>query len=531
MKLTSYSHTCFPTIFSILVPTIFTSEVFETETDFQLQILANISLGCNFYFFLVDVFTSHHKSLINYILLLRNPNAVYQSVILPAGLKLPTNNTNNSPLVRNYLSAKNSDLNSYHFHTLRNLQVSKCSFNLLSDTTTKDIITPNYNWRALKNHVWFNECSSRNPCYHFTISLNNLISMDHITESVNVAMNLLGQSSPIHHFIITNSLQQVLKVCSSSTMETQTVIQHNITSNNSRNAFLTTPCSSPRIIRFTNFEYIAANFKEMFESFRHKDRKIFRVCSTTEVFWHFQLSIKLNASLRIVNVPIPPLLIHKLFENEADISLGFPYNPANAKLTGYSSQPIALDKFIFFTRLPQKIPPTMDFLIKPYGLLVWLCILSSIVISALFTLSVTLLHFGNVPNHIVHLRWLLVLLVEQSQTFASHAFKRSGVRLIVGVWLCCGIVFTTTYKGRLISILLNPELDMPPRTFEQLISHPEYVINSPGYPNASGLQADLNSSATPIAKVLMGRIQGLNTEEAVSTVSLNLHNYKLQPIL
>jgi len=102
-----------------------------------------------------------------------------------------------------------------------------------------------------------------------------------------------------------------------------------------------------------------------------------------------------------------------------------------------------------------------------------------------------------------HVEMFLMPLVDQSQN-------------LVGVWLLSAIIFTTLYKCRLVSLLVNAPLDFPPTTFKELMDSPEnYRILFGGYDNTSMIAVDFNASGTELATRLLGRIT--NTKPIGST--------------
>jgi hypothetical protein len=397
----------------------------------------------------------------------------------------------------------------------RNNPSSKCSFLILNST----IFAQNWTKQLkLRSSEWFHSCSQTRQCYHFTLLLEKTFELHNnkslelllanISGSVNTEMEAFTRTkSPINHYILllglgTNNDDDIYQVCSSKNKSYgKILINETIPLPTTKMGCKRSQETSIRIVKYS---YNSPNLNDMHSWYKSKNRKILFESSTPELFFHFQLALYLNISLEVQNVMFLGEMLRKLHDDEVDLSLGFPFSHRHAMITGFTSQPIAMDKFIFFIGLPRPIPSRMSFLLQPFHYSLWLSIFASICILSGFTLLALRYLFGGRSS----LNWLLLPLVDQSQNLNSNVF---GIKVILSFWFCAAIVLNTTYKCRLVSLLVTPEMELPPRTFAELLSSPiKYNLFHPGYPNSTGLEMDLRSSDTPITRLLVDRIKGIH---------------------
>jgi hypothetical protein len=83
-------------------------------------------------------------------------------------------------------------------------------------------------------------------------------------------------------------------------------------------------------MRVVKVLYNSPNFNDMHTLYKSKNPKLFDETSTTELFYHFQLALYLNMSLKVESVTYLSDILRKSQDNEADLSLGFPFTDRQA---------------------------------------------------------------------------------------------------------------------------------------------------------------------------------------------------------
>jgi hypothetical protein len=382
-------------------------------------------------------------------------------------------------------------------------ELGKCSFIFVNQER-------NMKWESFRSLQWFISCFQSHKCFHFSIIRNSIrtnpTSLYNIFSSVNTEAELLGQNSPIHHIVFITEDNEKHFVCSSRSNSSLRIKRND----GDPISFYCQNEFNP--LRISFLRYSQVNFIEIYDWFRSKSREIFLSTAVIELFWQMELAIKLNISIKTNFKMYAEQIAQDLKSNEADIGIAISFNHKYSQIVGHSSSAVGLDKMIFFIGLPKPKPTTIAFIVKPFNYILWLSILGQIIFTSILTRFFTR-PFGTESTFIGHVKLLVLPLLDQSQNLHVSYLRISGIKFIIGQWLLSSIVLSTTYKSRLVSELVTPEMEMPPRTFQTLLGSPnKYELFHPGYSNLSDLHKSLESSGTHLAKTLRERIKPIVTD-------------------
>ena len=145
------------------------------------------------------------------------------------------------------------------------------------------------------------------------------------------------------------------------------------------------------------------------------------------------------------------------------------------------SKPFAFSWTAFITPLPQVRTKAFDFLIEPFDQFVWVGILACLAVQPLVAITFHSVHDDQylsatalLLKWIKHVARFAQILVEQP---LKDSFKTIGTefRAVAGLWLLASIILVYLYKSVVVSALIRPDLEKPPRTLEELATSDFHV--------------------------------------------------------
>ena len=175
--------------------------------------------------------------------------------------------------------------------------------------------------------------------------------------------------------------------------------------------------------------------------------------------------------------------IGKLIDDTVDLT--FPYFPSVEQYKAVLfSKTATFTQVKFFAPLPRMRPITMAFLTKPFDRFTWVGIFSSMMLLTACSCALRRLHKIYVGTEIGSLRparhFVLFLraLVDQSVPDGAYNIMEAvaGMRSLLGYWLYFAVVISSLYKSVIVSVLVNPILENPPSTADELRKS-DYHIN------------------------------------------------------
>lgn len=180
---------------------------------------------------------------------------------------------------------------------------------------------------------------------------------------------------------------------------------------------------------------------------------------------------------------------------------------------------VAFDRVNFITPHPRvrHIAGSISFLIFPFTAFVWGATLASF---GILWLSLFLDYVIKVNRGQKELQWgpviyfcaqlLLRPIFDQPSSALSSVMNVSKVktrsRALYIVWLLVLIVLTSSYKSKMIAVLLKPNQRVPPSTFEEL-AQSKFTIGAILF-NESIFGESFRKLENPISKAILKRIQG-----------------------
>ncbi|XP_023229852.1 glutamate receptor ionotropic, delta-2-like [Centruroides sculpturatus] len=163
-------------------------------------------------------------------------------------------------------------------------------------------------------------------------------------------------------------------------------------------------------------------------------------------------------------------LVAKLVNKDADMAfVGLFLNPTRFAAMEFTS-PLAFHPVTFAIKAPEKIPNWIS-IIKPFGLDMWIAILSTVFIFGLVLHKVIERNFLTDEVGIFWPRsrvfWnLFCTLVYQGIKLEN--VKKFKSRFLVSIWWLSVVVLISSYSGTLISFMSCPITESVPKTFDEL---------------------------------------------------------------
>ncbi|XP_023229816.1 glutamate [NMDA] receptor subunit 1-like [Centruroides sculpturatus] len=163
------------------------------------------------------------------------------------------------------------------------------------------------------------------------------------------------------------------------------------------------------------------------------------------------------------------LIIYALILDADKAFIGLLLNPTRFAAVEFTS-PLAFHPVTFAIKAPEKIPNWIS-IIKPFGLHMWIAILSTTLIFGLVLHKVIERDF--LPDE-VKIFWprsrvfwnLFCTLVYQGIKLDN--VKRFKSRLLVSIWWLSVVVLISSYSGTLMSFMSCPITESVPKTFDEL---------------------------------------------------------------
>ncbi|XP_023223664.1 glutamate receptor ionotropic, delta-1-like [Centruroides sculpturatus] len=163
-------------------------------------------------------------------------------------------------------------------------------------------------------------------------------------------------------------------------------------------------------------------------------------------------------------------LVEKLVNKNADMAFnGLFLNPTRFAAVEFTT-PLEFQTAVFSIKAPERIPNWIS-IIKPFGLDMWIAILSTVFIFGLVLHKVIERDFLTDEVGIFWPRsrvfWnLFCTLVYQGIKLEN--VKRFKSRFLVSMWLLSVVVLISSYSGTLISFMSCPITESVPKTFDEL---------------------------------------------------------------
>ncbi|XP_023223665.1 glutamate receptor ionotropic, delta-2-like [Centruroides sculpturatus] len=178
-------------------------------------------------------------------------------------------------------------------------------------------------------------------------------------------------------------------------------------------------------------------------------------------------------------------LVAKIINKDADMAfIALFLNPNRFAVVEFTSS-LVFQSFGFVIKIPENIPNWIS-IIKPFGLDIWMAILSTVFIYGLVLHKVVERDFMTDEVGIFWPRsrvfWnLFCTFVYQGINMDS--VKRFKSRLLYSIWLLSVVVLMGSYSGTLMSFMSYPLTESVPKTFEELaiaVRNGEYSCGTVG---------------------------------------------------
>ncbi|XP_023229815.1 probable glutamate receptor [Centruroides sculpturatus] len=163
-------------------------------------------------------------------------------------------------------------------------------------------------------------------------------------------------------------------------------------------------------------------------------------------------------------------LLAKLVNKEADMSLIALFLTANNFAIMEVTSPLMFQPIVFVIKGPERISNWIS-IIKPFGLEMWIAIVSTVFIFGLVLHKVVERDFVADEVGIFWPRsrvfWNLFCTFVYQGTNLNNV-KRFGSRLLFSIWLLSVVVLMGSYSGTLMSFMSYPLTESVPKSFDEL---------------------------------------------------------------
>ncbi|CAL8116711.1 unnamed protein product [Orchesella dallaii] len=144
----------------------------------------------------------------------------------------------------------------------------------------------------------------------------------------------------------------------------------------------------------------------------------------------------------------------------------------------YYSTVVYYDTLMFITAKPEvKVSNSLFILIEPFSPLLWLTIITTLIFTALTAIIHLSYKIKRVltPPEMVYVTWIFIgsmvkLAVDQQLRFHSYKTLSNTKKtmFVLCVWFLSIIILSCGYKSKIISEIITPSVEQPPKTFKEL---------------------------------------------------------------